>query len=57
VGYDWIREVRQWRAGASLLLSATASSRLTLAYDANSESGTGLAGQRHTGWVILHVDL
>jgi tetratricopeptide (TPR) repeat protein len=58
-GYDYARQVRQWRAGASVLVSATANSRLTLAYDANSEVGTGLglAGQRHTGWVILHVDL
>jgi tetratricopeptide (TPR) repeat protein len=58
IGYDWAREVQLWRAGASVLMSATANSRLTLAYDVNSESGLlGLAGPRHTGWVILHVDL
>jgi len=56
-GYDWHRDVRQWRAAGSLLLSATASSRLKLAYDAASESGTGLVGRRHTGWLTLHVDL
>ncbi|KAB2902631.1 MAG: tetratricopeptide repeat protein [Kofleriaceae bacterium] len=57
LGYDWGREVRIWRAGASALLSATASSRLTLDYDVASESGTGLSGRRHAGQVVLHVDL
>jgi tetratricopeptide (TPR) repeat protein len=56
-GYDWERDVRQWRAGGSLLFAATSNSRLTLAYDAASETGTGLTGQRHTGWFVLHVDL
>lgn len=57
VGYDWRRDVRIWRAGASALLSATASSRLTLDYDVASESGTGLSGRRHAGALVLHVDL
>jgi hypothetical protein len=56
-GYDWARDVKLWRTGASLLVSATSNSRLTLAYDAASETGFGLAGQRHTGWIVLHVDL
>ncbi len=57
LGYDWGREVRIWRAGGSALLSATASSRLTVDYDVASESGTGLSGRRHVGQVVLHVDL
>lgn len=57
LGYDWGREVRIWRAGGSALLSATASSRLTVDYDVASESGTGLSGRRHAGQVVLHVDL
>jgi Flp pilus assembly protein TadD len=57
LGYDWVRYVKQWRAGASLLLAATTTSRLTVDYDMASESGTGLVGRRHTGSVVLHVDL
>jgi Flp pilus assembly protein TadD len=57
LGYDWARYVQQWRAGASLLLSASAWSRLTVDYDVASESGTGLTGRRHLGSVVLHVDL
>jgi tetratricopeptide (TPR) repeat protein len=57
IGYDWRREVRIWRAGASALVSATSSSRLTFDYDVASESGTGLSGRRHAGSVVLHVDL
>lgn len=57
IGYDWIRDVQLWRAGASALLSATASSRLTLDYDVASESRTGLVGRRHIGQMVLHVDL
>jgi tetratricopeptide (TPR) repeat protein len=57
VGYDWVRYVEQWRAGASLLMAATATSRLTVDYDVASESGTGLSGRRHLGSVNLHVDL
>lgn len=57
IGYDWGRQVRIWRAGGSALLSATAASRLTVDYDVASESGTGLSGRRHTGSVVLHVDL
>jgi hypothetical protein len=49
--------VRIWRAGASALISATSSSRLTFDYDVASESGTGLSGRRHAGSVVLHVDL
>jgi tetratricopeptide (TPR) repeat protein len=57
LGYDWARYVKQWRAGASLLLAATTTSRLTVDYDLASESGTGLVGRRHMGSVVLHVDL
>ena len=62
IGYDWQRAVRQWRAGASLLLAATTSSRLTVDYDVASETVigpglTGLTGRRHIGSVVLHVDL
>lgn len=56
-GYDRGRDARLWRAGASLLLSATAGSRLTLDYDVASESGTGITGRRHSSWAVLHVDL
>jgi tetratricopeptide (TPR) repeat protein len=56
-GYDWSRDVREWRVGGTLMFAATSNSRLTLAYDAASETGTGLTGQRHTGWFALHVDL
>jgi tetratricopeptide (TPR) repeat protein len=57
LGYDWVRYVEQWRAGGSLLLSATQTSRFTFDYDVASESGTGLEGRRHIGQVVLHVDL
>jgi len=57
LGYDWVRYVTQWRAGASLLVSATSWSRLTVDYDVASESGTGLTGRRHLGSVVFHVDL
>jgi tetratricopeptide (TPR) repeat protein len=57
IGYDWIRKVQQWRAGASVLLSATKTSRLTFDYDFASESATGIVGRRHAGSVVLHVDL
>lgn len=57
LGYDWRRDVRSWRTGASLLLSATAWSRLGFEYDFASESGTGLVGHRHAGSMVLHVDL
>ncbi len=57
IGYDRAREIKQWRAGASLLLAATAGSRLTLEYDVASESGTGLAGRRHLASAVFHVDL
>jgi tetratricopeptide (TPR) repeat protein len=56
-GYDWDRVVQLWRAGGSLFVSPTSNSRLSLIYDAASESGTGLTGRRHIGWVTLHVDL
>jgi len=56
-GYDWDREVRQWRAGTALHLSASTNSRLSAAFDASSEAGTGLVGRRYTGWISLHVDL
>jgi hypothetical protein len=57
VGYDWQREVQLWRAGASALLSATSSSRLSFDYDIASESRTGLSGRRHVAQMVLHVDL
>lgn len=57
IGYDWARETRQWRAGASLLLAASTGSRLSLDYDVASESGTGLAGRRHLASAVFHVDL
>jgi hypothetical protein len=57
IGYDWGRSTKVWRAGASLILSATSSSRLSADYDIQSESGTGLQGRRHVGSVVLHVDL
>lgn len=57
LGYDWVRYVQMWRAGASLLLAATATSRFTVDYDVSSETGTGLVGRRHMGSVVLHVDL
>lgn len=56
-GYDWTREVRLFRAGASVMLSPTRSSRLSFDYDVASETGTGLAGRRHAGSVVFHVDL
>jgi hypothetical protein len=57
VGRDTARDVLTSRAGGVLLISATARSRLTAAYDLANQSGTGLSGLRHTGWVSLHVDL
>ncbi len=56
-GYDWRRGIGLYRLGASLMLSATAGSRVTADYDVGSESGTGLVGRRHAGSVVLHVDL
>jgi tetratricopeptide (TPR) repeat protein len=57
IGYDWGRQVKQWRAGASLLLSATRTSRFTFDYDTATESATGIVGRRQQGTVVLHVDL
>jgi hypothetical protein len=57
VGYDWIRDMRLLRAGASVLLSATAGSRLTFDYDVATETATGIAGRRHAGSVVFHLDL
>lgn len=57
IGYDWQRDVDLWRAGASAMLSATPSSRLTFDYDIASESRTGLSGRRHIAQMVLHVDL
>lgn len=57
LGFDWARWVQQWRAGASILVSATPWSRLTVDYDVASESGTGIAGRQHIGSMIFHVDL
>ena len=57
IGYDWGRQTRQWRAGASLLLSATRTSRFTFDFDTATESTTGIVGRRQQGTVVLHVDL
>jgi hypothetical protein len=57
IGYDWDRQMEMWRAGASVLLSASTWSRLTFDYDVANESGSGIVGRRHTGSVVLHVDL
>ena len=56
-GYDRARDVVQWRAGGSLLVAATAASRLTFAFDSASERATDLVGRRHTGMVTFHVNL
>jgi len=56
-GNDWARDVRLWRGGASLLLSVAAATRLTGSFDVASQTGTGLPGVRHTGWISFHVDL
>jgi tetratricopeptide (TPR) repeat protein len=57
LGYDWIRQVQLWRAGASVLVAVTPTSRFTFDFDIASESATGLAGRRHAGVMGLHVDL
>ena len=57
VGYDQAREVRLWRAGGSLTLAATATTRLSVLYDITNERGAGITGRRHAGGVSLHVDL
>jgi tetratricopeptide (TPR) repeat protein len=57
LGRDTARDVLTSRAGGTLLISATAQSRLTAAYELASQTGTGLSGLRHTGWISLHVDL
>ena len=56
-GHDWVRDAERYRAGASIMLSLTGSSRFTFDYDVASESQTGLVGQRHLGQAVLHVDL
>jgi hypothetical protein len=57
LGADTVRDLLTSRAGGALLISATARSRLTAAYDFASQIGSAPAGLRHTGWVSLHVDL
>jgi tetratricopeptide (TPR) repeat protein len=57
IGYDWDRQMKMWRAGASVLLSASTWSRFTFDYDVANETGSGIVGRRHTGSVVLHVDL
>ena len=57
LGYASLREVRLGRIGGGLVLAPSARTRFTAAYDFARESGTGLTGQRHSGWVTLHVDL
>ena len=56
-GYDRARDVAQWRAGASVLVSPSPISRVAITFDSASESVTGFVGRRHTGMVSLHVDL
>jgi tetratricopeptide (TPR) repeat protein len=56
-GYDWARNLRLWRSGASLLFSPTTATRITLTYDVATESSSGLAGRRHAGWLSFHADL
>jgi tetratricopeptide (TPR) repeat protein len=56
-GYDYLRSAVLWRAGGSLLVSATANSRFAVGYDIASESGTGLDGRRYAGSAMFHVDL
>jgi tetratricopeptide (TPR) repeat protein len=57
IGFDWERDVRLWRAGASAMVSPTARTRLSLDYDLANESRTGLSGRRHIAQMVLHVDL
>ncbi len=57
IGFDSARDIALWRAGAGLLLSTSPRSRFSASYDFAEESGNGLTGQRHSGWVTLHVDL
>jgi hypothetical protein len=45
------------QANAGLSWSPTAAMRLSLSYAFNLEATTGLAGQRHTGWLTYHADL
>lgn len=56
-GYDRARELRMWRGGGSLLFTPSKFTRLSISYDAATESTTGLVGRRHAGWATLHVDL
>ena len=56
IGYDWARELYTWRAGGSVLLSPASATRLTVDYDVTTERGTSIAGKRHIGMVVLHVD-
>ena len=57
IGRDWLRQGSRYRVGASLMLSVTRASRLTLDYDLASETYTGLVGRRQAGAASLHVDL
>jgi tetratricopeptide (TPR) repeat protein len=57
MGPDTVRHLLTSRAGGAILISATRSSRLTVAYDFASQLGTGPAGRRHFGSVTFHVDL
>jgi hypothetical protein len=56
-GFDWERDLRLWRTGASILFSTTTATRLTLTYDVATESAAGLAGRRHSGWLSFHADI
>jgi tetratricopeptide (TPR) repeat protein len=56
-GYDQERATRLWRAGASLVVSPSKSSRFTLTYDFAKESTSGFVGERQAGWLGYHVDL
>ena len=55
-GYDWARDTRLWRAGASLLVTPLDRLRGSLGYDYANESTTGFVGSRHTAWGSLHLD-
>jgi hypothetical protein len=57
LGYEATRRNVLSQGGLTLLLAASAASRLTVSYDVAQETTTGLTGRRHTGWVAYHVDL
>jgi tetratricopeptide (TPR) repeat protein len=56
-GYDFSRDMTMWRAGGSLHLSPSASTRFTFSYDLANESTDAFVGRRHAGWLTFHADL